>query len=142
MVDETTSDSGQQNEQAEERGLTFLDVVSVFFNQGAMSLGAAPHPVTGKLFISFESAQESIDILEILQQKTKGNLTEEEDRVLTRLIDELKMAFVQTVRDPRVREMVEKAKAESQGQEEPGRIIAPDGRPASSVQDTPRIIIP
>ena len=143
MVDEVMPDSGQQDEQEEERGLSFLDVVSVFFNQGAMSLGAAPHPVTGKLYISFESAQESIDILEILKEKTQGNLTEEEDHVLTRLIDELKMAFVHTVRDPKVREMMEKAQAEGQGQgQEPGRIITPDGRPASTVQDTPRIIIP
>lgn len=143
MVDEVMPDSGQQDEQDEERGLSFLDVVSVFFNQGAMSLGAAPHPATGKLYISFESAQESIDILEILKEKTQGNLTEEEDHVLTRLIDELKMAFVHTVRDPKVREMMEKAQAEGQGQgQEPGRIITPDGRPASTVQDAPRIIIP
>ncbi len=142
MVEELRPGAGQQNEEEEEAaGLSFLDVVSIFFNQGAMSLGAAPHPMTGKAFISFEGAQECIDILEVLKEKTTGNLSEEEDHVLTRLIDELKMAFVHTLRDPKVREMMEKAQAEAQGQE-PGRIITPDGRPASTAQDGPRIIIP
>jgi hypothetical protein len=147
MVEELRPGFGRQNEEETEAegeaegGLSFLDVASIFFNQGAMSLGAAPHPMTGKLYISFEGAQESIDILEILKEKTQGNLTEEEDHVLTRLIDELKMAFVHTVRDPKVREMMEKAQAEGQGQE-PGRIVTPDGRPASTAQDAPRIIIP
>lgn len=142
MVEDLRPGQGPQDEQEEEApGLTFLDVASIFFNQGAMSLGAAPHPMTGKVFISFEGAQESIDVLEVLKEKTQGNLTEEEDHVLTRLIDELKMAFVHTLRDPKVREMMEKAQAEAANQE-PGRIVTPDGRPASAAQDTPRIIVP
>src|SRR3990172_10302804 len=100
----TTEDSKPEDGQEEghEGGLTFMDVISIFFNQGAMSLGAAPHPMTGKVYISFEGEEESIDILEILKEKTQGNLTEEEEHVLTRLIDELKMAFVHTLRDPKV----------------------------------------
>ena len=59
-------------------------------------LGDAPHPETGKpgepdLLV----AKQSIDILAMLQEKTKGNLTEEEERFLENLLTDLRFRFVQ-----------------------------------------------
>jgi len=123
--------------------LQFLDVAGVFFNQAAMSLGLAPHPMTGKPFVSFEAAQEGITILEILREKTEGNLEENEGKTLTRMIDELKMAFVEAVLDPKVRELAEQTKQAVSGKpDQKSKIITPDGQPASTADETPKIVIP
>jgi hypothetical protein len=59
-------------------------------------LGDAPHPETGKpVEPDLLVAKQSIDILAMLQEKTKGNLTEEEARVLDTLLTDLRIRFVQ-----------------------------------------------
>lgn len=122
--------------------MSFLDIAGMFFNQGAIALGAAPHPMTGQQMVSFEAAHESIAILEILHEKTQGNLSEQEQSVLENLISELKMAFVQAVRDPRAQEIAERTRAAAGAEPSPSMIITPDGRPASAAGDQPRIIVP
>lgn len=121
--------------------MMFVDVISVFFNQAAMSLGRIPHPMTGEPFVSFEAAQESIAVLEILKEKTSGNLDAEEDKVLETMISELKLLFVQSVKDPEIKAMAEKIKAAAEKKPE-SKIVTPDGRPASSEGDGPRIVVP
>lgn len=139
MVDDQDVSKQHEEEEAEQE-LGFMDIIGLFVNQAAIALGAAPHPLTGSLRISFEEAQYHISILEVLKEKTAGNLSEEEDRVLTRLIDELKLAFVHAIRDPKVREMAEMSAQNDQQQT--SRIVTPDGRPASTGDSGPRIIIP
>jgi hypothetical protein len=59
-------------------------------------LGDAPHPETGKpVEPDLLVAKQSIDILAMLQEKTKGNLTEEEARFLDTLLTDLRIRFVQ-----------------------------------------------
>jgi hypothetical protein len=59
-------------------------------------LGDAPHPETGKpVEPDLLVAKQSIDILAMLQEKTKGNLTEEEDHFLDTLLTDLRFRFVQ-----------------------------------------------
>lgn len=138
MADEKTQ--SEENEEQEQR-IGILDIAAVFLNQGAMSLGMLPHPATGEVFVSFEGAQESISILEVLQEKTQGNLSGEESEALNSMIDELKMFYVRAVTDPRLKEAMEKAKAKEE-KKEPSKILTPDGRPASSVSEKPTIILP
>jgi hypothetical protein len=62
-------------------------------------LGDAPHPETGKpVEPDLLVAKQSIDILAMLQDKTKGNLTEEEARFLDTLLTDLRIRFVQKSR--------------------------------------------
>ena len=138
---ETPSQSQKEEKQ---EGIQFLQIASIFFNQGAMALGAMPNPITGELYVSFESVQDSIGILEVLKEKTEGNLSEEESKAITGMIDELKLAFVHAVQDPQVRALAEKCKQAASGKtpEEPSKIITPDGRPASSAESDPKIILP
>ncbi|MCA9410244.1 MAG: DUF1844 domain-containing protein [Candidatus Omnitrophica bacterium] len=130
-------------EDRKEEGIQFLHIASIFFNQGAMALGAMPNPVTGEIFVSFEAVQESIAILEVLKQKSEGNLEPDEKRDLAHMIDELKLAFVQAIRDPRMKEIAERSKQQATPEQarEASRIITPDGRPASSGEG-PKIILP
>jgi len=57
-------------------------------------LGDAPHPESGQPTANLVLAQQTIDILDMLAVKTKGNLTPEEDRFLDALLVDLKLRFV------------------------------------------------
>lgn len=65
-------------------------------------LGDAPHPETGKADISLPHAQQTIDLLELLQEKTAGNLSDEEGKLLQALLRDLRLRFVQATRSPPV----------------------------------------
>ncbi len=59
-------------------------------------LGEAPHPETGApLEPDLVLAQQTIDILAMLREKTKGNLTPEEEKFLDALLTDLRMRFVE-----------------------------------------------
>ncbi len=62
-------------------------------------LGDLPHPEgSGEPRADLALARQTIDILTMLQEKTKGNLTEEEGRFLDNLLVDLKLRFVQRAR--------------------------------------------
>ena len=61
-------------------------------------LGELPEPQTGEVSRDLEQARHTIDILDMLQQKTRGNLTDQEARLLQGLCTELKMKFVWATR--------------------------------------------
>jgi hypothetical protein len=57
-------------------------------------LGMVEHPGTGKRQVDLEAAKESIDMLGMLREKTKGNLTSDEENLFENLLAELRMQFV------------------------------------------------
>lgn len=65
--------------------------------QSAMiGLGKVVHPGTGKTEVSLEAAQQAIDLLDMLEAKTKGNLGKDEDNLLKNTLSMLKLNFVET----------------------------------------------
>ena len=69
-------------------------------NQGVASsalthLGLMEHPATGTRQVDLRSAQQSIGMLAMLREKTRGNLTNEESAVLRSAVSNLQMAFVE-----------------------------------------------
>jgi hypothetical protein len=60
-----------------------------------MGLGAMADPQTGRVVIDLEGAQFSIDVLDVLEQKTKGNLSKEEADELKQILAELRSRYVQ-----------------------------------------------
>ncbi len=63
---------------------------------GAQSaLGIAPHPLSGKIEKNLGQAQYSIDLLGILSEKTKNNLSVEEERLLQALLYDLRLRFLE-----------------------------------------------
>ena len=72
----------------------FQTIVSLLATQVMVSLGALPNPISGEAGIQPDHAKHFIDLLGILQEKTKGNLTPEEDQGLEKLLHELRMGFV------------------------------------------------
>ncbi len=59
-----------------------------------MSMGLTPHSEGGAVSKDLSMAKQTIDILGMLQEKTKGNLTTEEDRLLTELLYDLRLKYV------------------------------------------------
>lgn len=68
---------------------------------GAMQqMGKIASPLTGKVERDLMMAQASIDMLSMLQEKMKGNLTDEEDKFLGHVLYELRMNYVDEAKKP------------------------------------------
>jgi hypothetical protein len=59
-------------------------------------LGEIPHPISGEKQKDLNLAKHAIDTLAMLMEKTQGNLTEEEKRLLEHMLYDLRMAFIRT----------------------------------------------
>ena len=60
-----------------------------------MGLGLAPRPDSGKTEVDLDLARQNIDLLEMIQNKTRNNLTSEEDKLLERVLFEVRSKFVE-----------------------------------------------
>jgi len=76
----------------------FVTFVVSLSTNALVSLGLLPRPDTGEKKCDLPLARQTIDILALLQQKTKGNLTGEEERILDTVLYDLRMTYVQVVR--------------------------------------------
>ncbi len=74
----------------------FANLVLQQANMALMFLGKVPHPQTGKEVVDLEAAQVFIDNLEMLELKTKGNLTQAEEGMLKQSLMSARMTFVET----------------------------------------------
>ncbi|HUS40949.1 MAG: DUF1844 domain-containing protein [Pirellulales bacterium] len=72
----------------------FQTIVSLLATQVMVSLGALPNPMSGEADVHPIHAKHFIDLLGVLQEKTKGNLSPEEDQGLESLMHELRMGFL------------------------------------------------
>jgi len=80
--------------------LDFSALVLSLGSSAIVHLGEAPDPTTGQKRDKpdFTMAQQSIDLLAMLQEKTRGNLTAEEGRFLENMLFDLRMLYVQVSR--------------------------------------------
>lgn len=63
-----------------------------------ISLGLIPHPATNKPEKNLVSARQTIDILGMLEEKTKGNLDNQESALLKQILFELRMQYVEVAK--------------------------------------------
>ena len=73
----------------------FKGLVGTLASQAVMGLGAMPDPQGRGVMIDLEGAKFAIDLLAVVEEKTKGNLTEDEDQELAAVLVELRARFVQ-----------------------------------------------
>lgn len=73
---------------------SFTQFINGFAVQTLVHLGKMSNPINGQTSTDLPNAKYSIDILGILQEKTKGNLTPEEEEYLSTLLRDLRMEFV------------------------------------------------
>jgi len=78
-----------------EKNTSLLFSLIMTFQAAAMQqMGKLKNPITDKIERDLQQAQLSIDILDMLEEKTKGNLSEDESRFLKGVLQELKLNYV------------------------------------------------
>ena len=86
---------GQDNRESK---MDFSTLVLSLTTTAMLQMGLVPDPATQKVEKNLPAARQTIDILEILKEKTQGNLKPDETRLLDRCLHDLKMGFVQSSR--------------------------------------------
>lgn len=105
LLDESVKVDDKVNaERATKKGNTtdpgLMRLISIMASQAYIFLGAIENPATGTPTPNPEQARESIDCLAALAEKTQGNLSEEEDKLLKQVVSELRMIYVDLTRGP------------------------------------------
>ena len=91
----------QTNTQSGELSQRFIEFVMMQAQNAALFLGQIPNPQTGQGEVNLELAKMFIDQLGMIQEKTRGNLTNEETAVLRNTLSNLQMAFVEVSQQSR-----------------------------------------
>ena len=76
--------------------MDFPTLVLSLTTTAMLQMGLVPDPVSQKVEKNLPAARQTIEILEILKDKTQGNLKPDEARLLDRCLHDLKMSFVQS----------------------------------------------
>ena len=105
MVEENTSSSMcGEGEVPDKDGrcvmpeVTFSTFVMSLNTSVLFHLGELPDPETGQKVVNIDLARHAIDTLVILEQKTKGNLTDDEEELMKNILYDVKMRFVNRVK--------------------------------------------
>jgi hypothetical protein len=85
----------QKTVQSGELTQRFIEFVMMHAQNAALFLGQIPNPKTGEPEVNLDLARMFIDQLEMIQEKTRGNLTNEETMVLRNTLSNLQMAYVE-----------------------------------------------
>lgn len=75
--------------------IDFATFVLSLSHSALMHLGEAPDPETNETHVDLGLAKQNIDILVLLEEKTKGNLSGDEERLLAQVLFDLRMRFVE-----------------------------------------------
>ena len=97
---EVSGDASTEMSHEEMMSALFAQMVMQQSNLAMMLLGKTPHPESGQTIRDMEGARLFIDQLEMLEVKTKGNLSKEEAALLKQSLMSLRMAFVECVDAP------------------------------------------
>ena len=99
-MEKQTSQNGMENKNNENKNVgkemeaSLSILVMSIASSCIMAMGLAANPSTGKVEKNKEIARFNIDLLVMLQSKTKNNLTAEEQKLLTDVVKDLQMKFV------------------------------------------------
>jgi hypothetical protein len=85
----------QTSTQSGELSQKFIEFVMMQAQQASLFLGRLPNPQSGKTEVHLEPAKLFIDHLEMIREKTRGNLTSQESEIINSVLSDLQMAFVQ-----------------------------------------------
>jgi len=97
--------SGAQGGRGVPEEVGFRELLSMLASQALMYMGAFPDQ-SGRAVVALDVAKLNIDLLGVLDEKTRGNLDEDEQKMLTQTLNELRLQFAEVVK------AVEKAQAE------------------------------
>ena len=127
----------QKTVQTGELTQRFIEFVMMHAQNAALFIGQIPNPRTGQAEINLDLARMFIDQLEMIQEKTRGNLTNEEATVLRNALSNLQMAYVDIAREaPKgtAQAQPEQPAAPSKPAEQPSPAEAQPSAPVSSAE--------
>ncbi|MGD0675978.1 MAG: DUF1844 domain-containing protein [Polyangiaceae bacterium] len=89
--------SESTNQEAEEAlpRIDFSTFILSLSHSALMNLGEAPDPETGQLETNLPLARQTIDLIAMLEERTRGNLSGEEERLLGQILFDLRMRYVE-----------------------------------------------
>lgn len=113
--------SEEQTLSEEQRSqVLFIQIVTMFHGAAMQQMGKLINPITQKIERDLAQAKVSVDILGMLETKTKGNLSEEEQRFLEHTLFELRMNYLDEMKKPSPPpEEAQEGAEEPEGKEEP-----------------------
>ena len=88
----------QENPSKDEQ--SFMYLVGTFQSSAWIAMGKMKNPMTDKIERNLDQASFYIDLLDMMQTKTKGNLSEYEEQMLINTVSELKMNFIEEKKKP------------------------------------------
>lgn len=97
-LDESEVDAGNAAATGEFPQIDFTTFVLSLSHSVLVHLGDTPNPVDGTSDQNMPMARQTIDLLSLLEQKTRGNLTGEEERVLQQALYDLRLRYVEVSR--------------------------------------------
>ena len=89
------AEAASPKEEANVPKVDFVNLITTLALQAMVFLGAIPHPLSQKKEEDLVQARFIIDTLAMLKEKTAGNLSEEENKILENFVYELQMKFVE-----------------------------------------------
>ena len=98
-------------EQLKKEDQLFIHLVNTFVQSAWISLGKVKNPVSDELERNVEQASYYIDLLDMLQAKMKGNLSEWEEQYILHSLSELKLNYIDEKKKKEVTDDNEKSKA-------------------------------
>lgn len=85
-----------ESEQKQYRRELFIKLLMMLRAGALQHLGQLTNPITGEKKPNLDLARETIDMIDLLQEKTSGNLSEQENDMLKSLLSELQLAYINT----------------------------------------------
>ena len=98
MTDKGEGFTMKDSKQESPVDIDFSTLIYSFATGALISMGLAPDPQTKKVQKNIPMAKQNIEILVMLQAKTKGNLTEDEAKFLENILTEVRLRFVEASR--------------------------------------------
>jgi len=98
---EPVAQQSEENESSTDEALPAINFPTFIISlstQALMHLGEIPNPLSGKVEKEIRVAKQTIDILSLLQDKTRGNLDQGEEKLIEEVLFDLRMKYVEAVR--------------------------------------------
>ena len=75
----------------------FISFIFTLSTHAQIGLGLIPNPISKKVEVDLNLAKYQIDVIEMLYKKTKGNLSQDEEKFVGDILHNLKMAYVGSI---------------------------------------------
>ncbi len=111
--------------------ILFINLITMLGSSAMQQMGKLVNPITKKTEINLESAQITIDMIAMLKDKTKGNLSDEENAVVADILSSLQMNYVETTKE----ETAKKTNDKTESKEDTKNTDDPDPDPTNTSEE-------